>query len=143
MEGRQESNSMTPNQDPNFYMYEGQQWSEHLDASDLAFLESMPCLKPNIDDHRGQLKQIIGPGFQKSDMSLNRIRNIIRNNRESVQISKEVPVIFSKALELFIVELTHKSWENVIQEDRNTLFRRDLIDCIQKEDMFDFVRDKV
>ncbi len=55
-------------------------------------------------------------------------------------ISAEAPVLFSKACELFILDLTLRAWSYAELNDRKTLCRNDIADAIQSSDMFDFLQ---
>ena len=54
-------------------------------------------------------------------------------------ISGEAPIIFSKACELFIEELTRRSWIMAIQGKRRTLHKEDLASAVIATDIFDFL----
>jgi len=52
-------------------------------------------------------------------------------------------VLFAKACELFILELTHRSWIQTHFHNRKTLQRSDTAVAISKTDTFDFLIDIV
>ena len=56
-------------------------------------------------------------------------------------ISGEAPVIFSKACELFILELTLRSWALTEGDSRRTLQLADLLNAAGKSEMYDFLID--
>ena len=58
-------------------------------------------------------------------------------------ISSEAPLLFAKACELFILELTMRSWIHTEENKRRTLQRSDVAAAISKADMFDFLIDIV
>ena len=58
-------------------------------------------------------------------------------------ISGEVPIVFSKAVELFISELALRAWIHTEDAKRRTLQRSDIAMAITKYDMFDFLIDIV
>lgn len=58
-------------------------------------------------------------------------------------ISAEAPIIFAKACEIFILELTLRSWLHTEDSKRRTLQRSDVSAAIQKTDTFDFLIDIV
>lgn len=58
-------------------------------------------------------------------------------------ISSEAPVLFAKAAEMFILELTLRSWIHTEENKRRTLQRNDIAMAITKTDMFDFLIDIV
>lgn len=58
-------------------------------------------------------------------------------------ISQEAPVLFAKACEIFIRELTLRAWMQTEENKRKTLQRNDIAAAISKTDMFDFLIDIV
>lgn len=58
-------------------------------------------------------------------------------------ISAEAPVLFAKACEMFILELTLRAWAQTEEAKRRTLQRSDISAAIQKTEVFDFLIDIV
>lgn len=58
-------------------------------------------------------------------------------------ISSEAPVLFAKAAEIFILELTLRAWVHTEDNKRRTLQRNDIAMAITKYDQFDFLIDIV
>ncbi|GAU33462.1 hypothetical protein TSUD_380980 [Trifolium subterraneum] len=58
-------------------------------------------------------------------------------------ISSETLVLFSKACEMFITDLTMQSWDIVEANKRKTLQKSDIASAISRNDMFDFLVDIV
>merc|ERR550539_485861 len=58
-------------------------------------------------------------------------------------ISAEAPVLFGKACEMFIHELTMRAWVHTEDNKRRTLQRNDIAMAITKYDQFDFLIDIV
>ena len=58
-------------------------------------------------------------------------------------ISAEAPIIFAKACEIFILELTLRAWIQTEENKRRTLQRSDVGAAISKNDTFDFLIDIV
>lgn len=58
-------------------------------------------------------------------------------------ISAEAPLLFSKAAEIFIHELTLRAWVHTENNKRRTLQRNDIAMAITKYDQFDFLIDIV
>lgn len=54
-------------------------------------------------------------------------------------ISGEAPIVFSKACELFIQELTKRSWMVTMQGKRRTLHKEDVASAVMATDIFDFL----
>lgn len=58
-------------------------------------------------------------------------------------ISAEAPVLFAKACELFVLELTIRSWLHAEENKRRTLQKNDIAAAITRTDIFDFLVDIV
>ncbi|KAH7513959.1 hypothetical protein FEM48_Zijuj11G0038100 [Ziziphus jujuba var. spinosa] len=69
-----------------------------------------------------------------------RIKKIMKKSGEDVKmISGEAPIVFSKACELFIQELTKRSWMLTLQGKRRILHREDVASAVIATDIFDFL----
>ncbi|CAH2986715.1 unnamed protein product [Chilo suppressalis] len=64
-------------------------------------------------------------------------------DEEVKMISGEVPILFAKAAEIFIHELTLRAWSHTEDNKRRTLQRNDIAMAISKSDQFDFLIDIV
>lgn len=58
-------------------------------------------------------------------------------------ISSETSILFAKACELFILELTLRAWLHTDECKRRTLQRNDVAVAITRSDTFDFLIDIV
>lgn len=56
-------------------------------------------------------------------------------------ISAEAPIIFAKACEIFVLELTLRSWLQTEESKRRTLQKSDVAAAVGKTDTFDFLID--
>jgi nuclear transcription factor Y gamma len=74
---------------------------------------------------------------------LARIKKIMKSDEDVRMISSEAPVLFAKACEMFILELTLRSWIHSEENKRRTLQRNDIAAAITKTDIFDFLVDIV
>ncbi|XP_027342921.1 nuclear transcription factor Y subunit C-1-like [Abrus precatorius] len=73
-------------------------------------------------------------------LPLARIKKIMKKSGEDVKmISGEAPIVFSKACELFIEELTGRSWIMAIEGKRRTLHKEDVTSAVIATDIFDFL----
>ncbi|XP_007040181.2 PREDICTED: nuclear transcription factor Y subunit C-2 [Theobroma cacao] len=73
-------------------------------------------------------------------LPLARIKKIMKKSGEDVKmISGEAPIVFSKACELFIKELTQRSWMVTMQGKRRTLNKEDVTSAVVATDIFDFL----
>ena len=77
-------------------------------------------------------------------LPLARIKKIMKRSGEDVKmISGEAPIVFSKACELFIEELTLRSWMVTLQGKRRTLHKEDVAAAVMATDIFDFLAEMV
>ena len=79
----------------------------------------------------------------KHDLPLARIKKIMKSDDEVRMISAEVPILFSKACELFILDLTMRAWAHTADTNRRTLQRSDVADAISEGEGMDFLVDIV
>lgn len=78
-----------------------------------------------------------------NDLPLARIKRIMKSDEDVRMISAEAPVLFAKACEMFILELTLRSWNYSESSKRRTLQKEDLQAAIKKTDVFDFLVDVI
>ncbi|GBG82575.1 hypothetical protein CBR_g34951 [Chara braunii] len=81
--------------------------------------------------------------FKNHQLPLARIKKIMKSDEDVRMISAEAPVLFAKACEMFILELTLRSWIHTEENKRRTLQRNDIAHAITKTDIFDFLVDIV
>jgi len=78
-----------------------------------------------------------------NDLPLARIKRIMKSDEDVRMISAEAPVLFAKACELFILDLSIRSWNYSQLHKRRTLQKEDVKEAIQKTDVFDFLVDVI
>lgn len=76
-------------------------------------------------------------------LPLARIKKIMKLDEDVKMISAEAPLLFAKAAEIFIQELTLRAWIHTEDNKRRTLQRNDIAMAISKYDQFDFLIDIV
>ncbi|KAI4317762.1 hypothetical protein L6164_025605 [Bauhinia variegata] len=81
--------------------------------------------------------------FKNHSLPLARIKKIMKADEDVRMISAEAPVIFARACEMFILELTMRSWINAEENKRRTLQKNDIAAAITRTDVFDFLVDIV
>ncbi|ESO12882.1 hypothetical protein HELRODRAFT_184852 [Helobdella robusta] len=81
--------------------------------------------------------------FKTQELPLARIKKIMKMDEDVKMISAEAPVLFAKAAEIFINELTLRGWVHAEDNKRRTLQRNDIAMAITKYDQFDFLIDIV
>ncbi|KAJ6365890.1 hypothetical protein OIU77_002453 [Salix suchowensis] len=79
--------------------------------------------------------------FKNHSLPLARIKKIMKADEDVRMISAEAPVIFAKACEMFILELTLRSWIHTEENKRRTLQKNDIVAAISRTDVFDFLVD--
>ncbi|VUZ44993.1 unnamed protein product [Hymenolepis diminuta] len=93
------------------------------------------CLKPEQNS------------FKTQDLPLARIKKIMKldDDVKNMMISAEAPILFAKAAELFIRELTLRAWLHTDRNRRRTLQRNDISMAVSlgDTDQFDFLIDIV
>ena len=74
-------------------------------------------------------------------LPLARIKKIMKSDEDVRMISSEAPVLFAKACELFILELTHRSWAFSEANKRRTLQQSDITAAIlnHEHEVFEFL----
>ncbi|KAG4911233.1 hypothetical protein JHK87_057349 [Glycine soja] len=70
-------------------------------------------------------------------------QKIMKADEDVRMISAEAPVIFARACEMFILELTLRSWNHTEENKRRTLQKNDIAAAITRTDIFDFLVDIV
>lgn len=75
-----------------------------------------------------------------NDLPLARIKRIMKSDEDVRMISAEAPVLFAKACELFILDLSIRAWGAAEKTKRRTLQKEDVEAAINNTDIFDFLR---
>ncbi|KAK2419140.1 nuclear factor Y transcription factor [Trifolium repens] len=81
--------------------------------------------------------------IKNHSLPLARIKKIMKADEDVRMISGEAPVLFAKACEMFISELTMRSWNHTEEKKRRTLQKSDIAAAITRTDIFDFLVDIV
>ncbi|XP_015434591.1 PREDICTED: nuclear transcription factor Y subunit gamma isoform X1 [Dufourea novaeangliae] len=95
---------------------------------------------PKVTD---EIKKITTMDLKTQSLPLARIKKIMKLDGDVKMISAEAPMLFSKAAEIFIHELTLRAWVHTEDNKRRTLQRNDIAMAITKYDQFDFLIDIV
>ncbi|OAJ39885.1 hypothetical protein BDEG_23685 [Batrachochytrium dendrobatidis JEL423] len=83
------------------------------------------------------------PDFKAHPLPLARIKKVMKADEDVKMISAEAPLIFGKACEIFILELTLRSWMHTEENKRRTLQKSDVAMASSQSDMYDFLIDIV
>ncbi|KAF9359370.1 hypothetical protein BGX26_012488 [Mortierella sp. AD094] len=81
--------------------------------------------------------------FKNHPLPLARIKKVMKSDPEVKMISAEAPILFSKACEIFICEITRRAWLHAEENKRRTLQRSDVSNAVSRSDQFDFLIDIV
>ncbi|RZB66623.1 nuclear transcription factor Y subunit gamma, partial [Asbolus verrucosus] len=90
-----------------------------------------------------EIKAIRNMDLKQQVLPLARIKKIMKLDEDVKMISAEAPLLFAKAAEIFIQELTLRAWIHTEDNKRRTLQRNDIAMAISKYDQFDFLIDIV
>ncbi|GAB0089237.1 nuclear transcription factor Y subunit gamma [Sergentomyia squamirostris] len=90
-----------------------------------------------------EVKRIKTVDAKNQNLPLARIKKIMKLDEDVKMISAEAPLLFAKASEIFIHELTLRAWVYTEDNKRRTLQRSDIAMAISKYDQFDFLIDIV
>ncbi|WOK95256.1 Nuclear transcription factor Y subunit C-2 [Canna indica] len=95
-------------------------------------------------DQYREIEQTTDFKKKKHNLPLKCIRDIMHADEDVHMIAAETPVLFSRACEMFILELTMRSWA-IAQKDnlRRTLRRNDIATAIASANAFEFLQDRV
>jgi len=89
------------------------------------------------------MRTLEATSFKHQELPLARIKKIMKLDEDVKMISAEAPMLFAKAAEIFIHELTMRAWIHTEDNKRRTLQRNDIAMAIAKYDQFDFLIDIV
>lgn len=101
---------------------------------------SLNAFWPAIQD---EIKKIKTVDAKNQVLPLARIKKIMKLDEDVKMISAEAPLLFAKAAETFIHELTLRAWVHTENNKRRTLQRNDIAMAIIQFDQFDFLIDIV
>ncbi|RWS31899.1 nuclear transcription factor Y subunit gamma-like protein [Leptotrombidium deliense] len=92
-----------------------------------------------------EIKNLGNNDFKNQELPLARIKKIMKldDDVKVMMISAEAPVLFAKAAEIFITEISLRAWIHTEDNKRRTLQRNDIAMAITKYDQFDFLIDIV
>eukprot|EP00750_Incisomonas_marina_P006575 INCI14663.1.p1 GENE.INCI14663.1~~INCI14663.1.p1 ORF type:complete len:479 (-),score=124.00 INCI14663.1:1083-2519(-) len=79
--------------------------------------------------------------FRVHPLPLARIKKIMKTDDAVKMISAETPIVFAKACELFIIDLTKRAWHSAEDNKRRTLQKSDVAAARTTADEYDFLVD--
>ncbi|CAE5982055.1 unnamed protein product [Arabidopsis arenosa] len=81
--------------------------------------------------------------FKNHKFPITRIRGIMKFDPDVNMIAAEAPILFSKACEIFIMDLTMRLWLHAQERKRLTIQRFDIAAAVARTVIFDFLLDEV
>lgn len=74
-----------------------------------------------------------------------RVKKVMKMDEEvrKMMIASDAPMLFVKAAEIFIMELTIRAWIHAEESKRRTLQRIDIVSALSQSDMYDFLIDVI
>ncbi|XP_035218922.1 nuclear transcription factor Y subunit gamma-like isoform X2 [Stegodyphus dumicola] len=105
--------------------------------------EAQQVLDVFWDREMEEIRNLGANDFKNQELPLARIKKIMKLDEDVKMISAEAPVLFAKAAEIFITELSLRAWVHTEDNKRRTLQRNDIAMAITKYDQFDFLIDIV
>ena len=96
-----------------------------------------------VMSQKEEIKKLSPNDFKTHQLPLARVKKIMKTDEDVKMISSETPALFAKACELFILEITRRSWVYTEDNKRRTLQKSDIADSIQNTLIFDFLIDVV
>jgi len=79
--------------------------------------------------------------FKTHSLPLARIKKIMKADSDVPRIAGEAPVLFARACEMFIQELTLRAWFHADEDKRRTLKKNDVTAALAGTEVFDFLVD--
>ncbi|KAK1393166.1 Nuclear transcription factor Y subunit C-2 [Heracleum sosnowskyi] len=74
---------------------------------------------------------------------LARIKKIMQADEDVNMIAAEAPVVFAKAAEMFVMEMTLRGWAHTEEDRRRVLQTKDIAAAISESDLYDFLADVI
>ncbi|TFK59896.1 histone-fold-containing protein [Pluteus cervinus] len=83
------------------------------------------------------------PDYRHPPLPLARIKKVMKSDPDVKMIAADAPILFCKACEIFISEITARAFIIADSNKRRTLSRSDISKALSKSDQFDFLIDIV
>lgn len=81
--------------------------------------------------------------FQPPQLSLSKIKKLVKTDEDVKLISSELPIIFGKACEIFISELALRAWVYTSNNERIVISSDDIAEAIAETPEYDFLSDLI
>lgn len=96
-----------------------------------------------LESQSDEIKNMGAHELKNHQLPLARVKKIMKTDEDVKMISSETPVLFAKACEMFILEITRRSWVYTVENKRRTLQKSDISDSILHTVIFDFLEDVI
>ena len=123
--------------------YDVGNYRQNGQLQELSFQEHLAMLDKLLLAQREEIEKMSLEDMKNHQLPLARVKKIMKSDEDVRMISAEAPALFAKACEMFIIELTHRSWLYTEENRRRTLQRSDIATAIARTDIFDFLIDIV
>ncbi|CAG8658080.1 2311_t:CDS:2, partial [Acaulospora morrowiae] len=114
-----------------------------VDQNVLAATNAAPTSAPTFWNEQQVVAERFESDFKNHPLPLARIKKVMKSDQDVKMISAEAPILFSKACEIFISEITMRAWIHAEENKRRTLQRSDVASAVSRSDQFDFLIDIV
>lgn len=74
-----------------------------------------------LNAQKDEIEHMTPDELKNYQLPLARVKKIMKSDEDVRMISAEAPILFSKACELFVIELTHRAWLHTEENKRRTL----------------------
>jgi histone H3/H4 len=96
-----------------------------------------------IQSQSEEIRRMPPNELKNHQLPLARVKKIMKTDEDVKMISSETPVLFAKACEMFILEITRRAWVYTEDNKRRTLQKSDIADAIMHTAIYDFLEDVV
>ena len=131
--------SLSPSQPTGVQLAQHQLAYQHIHQQQLQQLQQQ--LQSFWTNQHQEIEKVTD--FKNHSLPLARIKKIMKADEDVRMISAEAPIVFARACEMFILELTLRSWNHTEENKRRTLQKNDIAAAITRTDIFDFLVDIV
>lgn len=116
-----------------------QETESPVQNTELSYEDHFELLDKILSEQKQEIKSLDKEDLKIHALPLARVKKIMKSDEDVKMISAEAPALFGKACEMFIMELTNRSWIHTQENRRRTLQRSDILTCIEKTDIYDFL----
>ncbi|KAF8325640.1 histone-fold-containing protein, partial [Cantharellus anzutake] len=103
--------------------------------------DTLDVFLPSFWNRQVAIAEGESPDFKHPPLPLARIKKVMKSDPDVKMISADAPILFAKACEIFIQELTCRTYLIAESSKRRTLSRTDIARAISKSDQYDFLLD--